>query len=171
MKTKNNSLNLLVLIFGLAFLATLSSCASMVGIARLPSSDKLIISTASEDAFVAQKTLVVPYQPLGFVEYRGSRFSPFGWGNIPQYASLESVIQKEVVENATRKLSADGLINTKFKIVSSFKEYERVFYTGPIRDFFNIPLIGWALSPINWIFTGFAMLFNVNVVSLEAIAV
>ncbi len=142
----------------------------MVGIARLPSTEKMIISTASEEAFVSQKNLVVPYQPLGFVEYRGNRLSPFGWGSVPQYENLESVIQQEVVDNATKKLGADALINVKFKIVSSYKQYEKVFY-GDLGPFFNFPVIGWVFSIPNWIVSGFVMLFNVNTVSFEAMAV
>ncbi|MBL8991876.1 MAG: hypothetical protein JNM63_00955 [Spirochaetia bacterium] len=145
----------------LAFMFALSSCAT-VGIARLPDTDKLFISTASEDSFVAKKDLVVPYQPLGFVEYYTPELRIFGANLVDQYKSLENAIAKQLVKSAVDKLGADAVVDFKFEVSSSFRDIYPY-----LSQLTGTPVIGI----IGYIGMGIAAFFNVNSVKITGMAV
>lgn len=135
--------------------AGLAACAT-VGVARLPDTDKLFITTASENSFVMKRDLVIPYQPLGLVEYSVPQLRPFQSDHVGLYRSLEVAINQHLVKIARDKLGADAVVDVKFEVTSSFKD------SLPVLD--KIPVAGW----VGMFFTG---LFNVNTVRVTGLAV
>lgn len=143
-----------VLILSSAF-AGITACAT-VGVARLPDTDKLFITTASENSFVMKHDLVIPYQPLGLVEYAVPQLRPFQSDHVGLYRSLEMAINQHLVKIAKEKLGADAVVDVKFEVRSSFKD------SLPVLD--KIPVAGW----VGMFFTS---LFNVNTVRVTGLAV
>jgi hypothetical protein len=133
----------------------LASCAT-VGVARLPDTDKSFITTASDNSFVMKRDLVIPYQPLGLVEYSVPQLRPFQSDHVGLYRSLEMAINQHLVKIAREKLGADAVVDVKFEVRSSFKD------SLPVLD--KIPVAGW----VGMFFTG---LFNVNTVRVTGLAV
>lgn len=151
----------LLTLASVAFMFALSSCAT-VGIARLPDTDKLFISTASEDSFVAKKDLVVPYQPLGFVEYYVPEVRLFGANLVDQYKSVENAIAQQLVKSAVEKLGADAVVDFKFEVKSSYRD----IYPA-LSQFASWPVIGI----LGYIGMGITAFFNVNSVRITGMAV
>jgi hypothetical protein len=108
-------LSLSVLYFG---------CSSVDwGVARLPDAKTLFISTAVEQSFVAKKSLVIPYQPVGFMGIRADKFQACGGNLTGTYTSLERAINQELIDKARNELGGDAVIDFKWDVSSSWQRY------------------------------------------------
>jgi hypothetical protein len=99
-------------------------CSSLDwGVARLPDAKTLFISEAKEQSFVAKKSLVIPYQPVGFMGIRSDKFQACGGNLTGTYTSLERAINQELIDKARNELGGDAVINFKWTVTSSFQQY------------------------------------------------
>jgi hypothetical protein len=144
----------LLMVLGVSALCILGGCASS-GVARLPSTDKIFITTADEEYFVAKKDLVIPYQPVGFLQYQVTKCAPCSPGIAGRYTSLEEAINQELVDLAKNKLQADAAINFQSSVTSTF----------------DITLLLSAQAPYFAALLPCAYIFNMNMISMKAVAV
>lgn len=125
------------------------------GVARLPSVDQIFVTTAGEDAFVAKRRFVVPYQPVGILEYKVSKCAPCG-ATIPgQYGSLEEAMNEQLMILAKEKLGADAVVDFQASVVSSF----------------DLAVEAAAATPYASILLPIAYLANTNTVTMKGLAV
>ena len=110
----------------------MTSCTS-TSLARLPSNDKLFISTASENAFIASgNQLEFPYQPIGYIKITQKHLTPYMF--LPskssyiraKYSSLENTLMTKLSDKAVTQLGADGIINLKWNVIPGFVTYVEV---------------------------------------------
>jgi hypothetical protein len=95
----------------------LSSCAS-IALARLPSNDKIFISQASENGFVAAGKLDYPYQPIGYINVEQSHLLAPGKDELEvKYGALEKTLVKELTKTALAKWGIDAIINLKWEVI------------------------------------------------------
>jgi len=129
------------------------------GVARLPDARTLFVTQAQEESFVAKKDLVVPYQPVGFLEINTMKFQACGGNMTGMYTSLERAMANELVDKARQKLGAEAVINYKWSVKSSFQTYLQVVS----QSSYCAPLLALGLPGM--------YILNVNTVSMKGTAV
>jgi len=99
----------------------LSSCAPKTywGVARLPDAREIFITTADEGVFVAKKDLVIPYQPVGFLEIKTEKIAPCQADMKGKYTSLEKAINTDLIEKAKKQLGGDAVIDFQWSASST----------------------------------------------------
>ena len=109
----------------LAFTASLLvGCGSTQwGVARFPDARTLFITTANEDAFVAKRDLIIPYQPIGPMGLVTTKFQPCGGNLKGTYTSLERAIAGELIDKAKKELGGDAIINYEWSVSSSWQRF------------------------------------------------
>jgi len=140
----------------------LTGCATQHGVARLPDSDQIFVTTAKEKAFVSKKELTIPYQPVGIVEYRVSKCSPCQITMPAKYTALENAINKELVSLAKSKLGAEAVVNFEYEVWSTFDQYLET-YAKFAANPYTAACVGMGIPT--------ALLLNRNVVHMEGLAV
>lgn len=120
------SIAVVVLLVLVVAASSFMGCSS-IGLARLPSNDKLFISTSTENGFVLGGQLDYPYQPLGFVKVQTVKFTPCFMFTphmlnplANAYVALEETLNEELASKASSDYGADGIIQLDWLVAPGF---------------------------------------------------
>lgn len=109
-----------LILLPVALTVLLGACAGVQwGVARLPDARELFITTAGESVFVARKDLVIPYQPVGFVEIRSVKNAACQSGMADKYTSLEKAISEDLIAKAHQELGGDAVVDFQWSVTST----------------------------------------------------
>lgn len=141
---KNNKT---IILFIAAIGLMLSACAPKTqwGVARLPDAREIFITTADEAVFVAKKELVIPYQPVGFLEIKSFQVAPCQSGMKHKYTSLEKAISKDLIDKARKELGGDAVIDFSWAATSTADTYLDMAASAGRASSFMMSLYPFAL--------------------------
>lgn len=151
-----------LILLPIALTVLLGACAGVQwGVARLPDARELFITTADESVFVAKKDLVIPYQPVGFVEIRSIKSAPCQSGMADKYTSLEKAISEDLIAKARQELGGDAVVDFQWSAMSTADMWLEAAAVSADPYTSSIMLLSYP----------FALLANQNIITMKGTVV